>query len=208
MGYRSDSIAASCDMGPLRAVRWENALSTKCEHPPFQIPPFRPSTQKRFEWKSGYFVLAFAFVLARQRQANSPRGKRIPILVLGLPKHFYGGKITSTNDFADFSRKIIWTKGLTSVLHCRYWYEDLISRPLIFFGICSRNGHVGHTDRPQQQATLMKTCKIPEISFRFRFCSSTEGIKNLLMPLFLMGCFPGDFEEGERPIKAFRETAY
>ena len=23
------------------------------------------------------------------------------------------------------------------------------------------------------------------------------------MPLFLMGCFPGDFQEGKRPIKAF-----
>ena len=32
-----------------------------------------------------------------------------------------------------------------------------------------------------------------------------HGIKNLLMPLFLMGCFPGDFQEGKRPIKAFRE---
>ena len=32
--------------------------------------------------------------------------------------------------------------------------------------------------------------------------------KNLLMPLFLMGCFPGNFQEGKRPIKAFRETAH
>ena len=28
-----------------------------------------------------------------------------------------------------------------------------------------------------------------------------QGIKNLLMPLFLMGCFPMDFQEGKRPIK-------
>ena len=25
---------------------------------------------------------------------------------------------------------------------------------------------------------------------------------------FLMGCFPGDFQEGKRPIKAFGETAH
>ena len=30
----------------------------------------------------------------------------------------------------------------------------------------------------------------------------------ILMPLFLMGCFPGDFREGKRPIKAFGETAH
>ena len=28
-----------------------------------------------------------------------------------------------------------------------------------------------------------------------------RSIKNLLMPLFLMGCFPGDFQEGKRPTK-------
>ena len=33
------------------------------------------------------------------------------------------------------------------------------------------------------------------------FWGSAMG-KNLLMPLFLMGCFPGDFREGKRPIKA------
>ena len=32
--------------------------------------------------------------------------------------------------------------------------------------------------------------------------------KNLLMRLFLMGCFPGDFREGKRPIKALGETAH
>ena len=32
--------------------------------------------------------------------------------------------------------------------------------------------------------------------------------KNLLMPLFLMGYFPGDFQEGKRPVKAFGETAH
>ena len=32
--------------------------------------------------------------------------------------------------------------------------------------------------------------------------------KNLLMPLFLLGCFPGDFQEGKRPIKAFWEAAH
>ena len=32
--------------------------------------------------------------------------------------------------------------------------------------------------------------------------------KNLLMPLFLMGCFPGDLKEGKRPIKASGETAH
>ena len=26
-------------------------------------------------------------------------------------------------------------------------------------------------------------------------------IKNLLMPLFLLGCFPWDFQEGKQPIK-------
>ena len=26
-------------------------------------------------------------------------------------------------------------------------------------------------------------------------------VKNLFMPLFLMGCFPGDFEEGKRPLR-------
>ena len=31
--------------------------------------------------------------------------------------------------------------------------------------------------------------------------------KNLFMPLFLMGCFPGDFQEGKRPIKAFGENS-
>ena len=29
--------------------------------------------------------------------------------------------------------------------------------------------------------------------------------KNPLMPLFLMGCFPVDFQEGKRPIKGFGE---
>ena len=33
-------------------------------------------------------------------------------------------------------------------------------------------------------------------------------LKNLLMPFFLMGCFPGDFQEGKRPIEAFGETAH
>ena len=33
-------------------------------------------------------------------------------------------------------------------------------------------------------------------------------IKNLLAPLFLMGCFTGDCQEGKRPIKAFGETAH
>ena len=33
-------------------------------------------------------------------------------------------------------------------------------------------------------------------------------IKNLLMPHFLMGCVPGDFQEGKRPIKACAETAH
>ena len=32
--------------------------------------------------------------------------------------------------------------------------------------------------------------------------------KNLLMPLFLMGCFPVDLQERKRPIKAFKETAH
>ena len=33
--------------------------------------------------------------------------------------------------------------------------------------------------------------------------------KNLLMLRgFLMGCFPEDFQEGKRPIKAFGETAH
>ena len=39
--------------------------------------------------------------------------------------------------------------------------------------------------------------------------SENSRIKNLLMPLFLRkGCFPGDFQEGKRPIKAFGETAH
>ena len=35
-------------------------------------------------------------------------------------------------------------------------------------------------------------------------------LKNLLTPLFLMGCFPEDFREGKRPIinKAVGETAH
>ena len=33
-------------------------------------------------------------------------------------------------------------------------------------------------------------------------------LKNLFMPLFLVGCFPVDFQEGKRPIKAFGETAH
>ena len=33
-------------------------------------------------------------------------------------------------------------------------------------------------------------------------------LKNLLMPLFLIGCFPGDFQEGKRPIQAFGETPH
>ena len=33
-------------------------------------------------------------------------------------------------------------------------------------------------------------------------------VKNLLMPLFLMGCFPRDFQEGKRPIEASGETAH
>ena len=31
--------------------------------------------------------------------------------------------------------------------------------------------------------------------------AGTLSLKNLLTPLFLMGCFPGDFREGKRPIK-------
>ena len=34
-----------------------------------------------------------------------------------------------------------------------------------------------------------------------RNCDPYFYIKNLLMPLFLMGCFPGDFQERKRPIK-------
>ena len=41
---------------------------------------------------------------------------------------------------------------------------------------------------------------IPYFSQRF--------LKNILMGLFFMGCFPGSFQEGKRPIKAFRETAH
>ena len=36
----------------------------------------------------------------------------------------------------------------------------------------------------------------------------TGNFKNLLMPLFLMGCFPVDFQEGKRPIKVIREKAH
>ena len=38
---------------------------------------------------------------------------------------------------------------------------------------------------------------------------SLSSFKNLLLPLFLTkGCFPRDFEEGKRPIKAFGEMAH
>ena len=37
--------------------------------------------------------------------------------------------------------------------------------------------------------------------------SEPISLKNILMPLFLMGCFPRDFQEGTQPIKAFGETA-
>ena len=40
------------------------------------------------------------------------------------------------------------------------------------------------------------------------FSEKFSVLKNLLMPLFLMGCFPGDFQEGKQPIKAFVETAH
>ena len=33
-------------------------------------------------------------------------------------------------------------------------------------------------------------------------------VKNLLTPLFLLGCCPRDFEEAKRPTKAFKETAH
>ena len=32
--------------------------------------------------------------------------------------------------------------------------------------------------------------------------------KNLLTSLFLMGCFPGDLQEGKQPIKVFREMPH
>ena len=32
--------------------------------------------------------------------------------------------------------------------------------------------------------------------------------KSLLMPLFLVGCFPANFQEGKQPVKAFGETAH
>ena len=35
--------------------------------------------------------------------------------------------------------------------------------------------------------------------------NSCATLKNLLMGLILMGCFPGDFREGKRPIEAFGE---
>ena len=36
--------------------------------------------------------------------------------------------------------------------------------------------------------------------------SARGSIKNLLMPLFLMGCFPEDFQEGERPSRHSSES--
>ena len=38
---------------------------------------------------------------------------------------------------------------------------------------------------------------------QFQGNPESKEIKNLLMPLFLLGCFPGQFQEGKRPIKAF-----
>ena len=45
-------------------------------------------------------------------------------------------------------------------------------------------------------------------AFREQTGIDEDILKNLLMPLFLMGCFPGDFQEGKRLMKAFGETAH
>ena len=44
------------------------------------------------------------------------------------------------------------------------------------------------THKPQQQATLTKQNKIPEIFFRFRFCNSTERKSQILGFLFIIAC--------------------
>ena len=50
---------------------------------------------------------------------------------------------------------------------------------------------------------------ISTAAFWFLFTSGGFSyLKALLMGLFLMGCFPGDFQERKRPIKAFGETAH
>ena len=43
--------------------------------------------------------------------------------------------------------------------------------------------------RPGSPETVMRHCVVLSPKF-----------KNLLMPLLFMGCFPGDFQEGKRPI--------
>ena len=50
----------------------------------------------------------------------------------------------------------------------------------------------------------------PHFGGKLYACSAWKSllIKNLLTHLFLMGCFLGDFQEGERPIKAFGATAH
>ena len=50
----------------------------------------------------------------------------------------------------------------------------------------------------------LEKCGFREVWFpQCEIASFCSFVKNLLMPLFLMGCFPGDFQEGKRPLKAF-----
>ena len=44
--------------------------------------------------------------------------------------------------------------------------------------------------------------RINDVGLILEFRIGFPFVKNLLMPLFLMGCFPGDFQEGKRSMKA------
>ena len=60
------------------------------------------------------------------------QGREIRIPVPGPPTNFFGEKITGTHDFANLSRKIMWTKGGANNLKNALQpvrYEDRIKFP-------------------------------------------------------------------------------
>ena len=57
-----------------------------------------------------------------------------------------------------------------------------------------------HYQEPLNAPFEKKALKIPR-KYKLCFSNRALAIKNLLMPLFLMGCFPLDFQEVKRPLR-------
>ena len=128
------------------------------------------------------------------------------------------GKPKFRTEFPFFSREK-WPKCRRK----RDWYEPLLTAmaQVLPFGAPDfahnrlrpfkrRFGDSGVKIGATKTADPTTTDRIPHSRDRTKHDSQRQDriFKNVLMPLFLMGCFPEDFQERKQSIKAFGETAH